>query len=131
MSLREMLSGARRADDTLYRHEQALLDPDVRTSRAQLEDLFHVDFSETGSTGELYDRETMIEMMVGEASGQVVMRDFNTSYLSVDVALVTYRSVGTGGQEARRSSVWVFQDGRWQLRHHQGTRVPDRWARVS
>lgn len=131
MSLREMLSGARRADDTLYRHEQALLDPDVRTSRTQLEDLFHADFSETGSSGELYDRETMIEMMVGEASGQVVMRDFNTSYLSVDVALVTYRSVGTGGQEARRSSVWVFQDGRWQLRHHQGTRVPDRWGRVS
>ncbi|HEX6287265.1 MAG TPA: nuclear transport factor 2 family protein [Acidimicrobiia bacterium] len=130
MSLRETLSGARRADETMYQHEQALLDPDVRGSRMRLESLFHADFSETGSSGEVYDRATMIEMMVGESPGNVIMRDFTTSYLSADVALVTYRSVGTGGQEARRSSVWVFEDERWQLRHHQGTRVPDRWSRV-
>ena len=130
MSLREMLSAARRADDTLYQHERALLDPDVRSSRVRLDALFHADFTETGSSGEVYDRETMIEMMVGESPGNVVMRDFTTSFLSAAVALVTYRSVGTGGQEARRSSIWVFEDERWQLRHHQGTRVPDRWGRV-
>ncbi|HXV69833.1 MAG TPA: nuclear transport factor 2 family protein [Acidimicrobiia bacterium] len=130
MSLRELLSAKQRVDDALYQHEQALLDPAVRGSREQLESLLHVDFFETGSSGESYDRETMIDMMLGESPGQVVMRDFITSFLSSDIGLVTYRSVGTGGQEAKRSSVWVFEDGRWQLRHHQGTRVPDRWGRV-
>lgn len=130
MTLRDRLSGARRADDPLHLHERALLDPEVRSSRGRLEALLHRDFSETGSSGEVYDRETIIEMMVGEAPGQVVMRDFDTSYVSANVALVTYRSVGTGGQEARRTSVWVYEDGRWQLRHHQGTRVPDKWNRV-
>jgi ribonuclease HI len=131
MTSRGRTPGARRVDDPIYEHEQEMLDPEVRSSRGRLEDLIHVDFSETGSSGEVYDRETMIDMMVGESPGQVVMRDFHTSYLSADVALVNYRTVGTGGQEARRSSVWVFEDDRWQLRHHQGTRVPDRWNRVS
>lgn len=131
MTLRERLSGARRADDPLYQRELGLLDPAVRASRQRLETILHDDFSETGSSGEVYDRETIIEMMVGEAPGQVVMRDFHTSYLAADVALVTYRSVGTGGQEARRTSVWVFEEDRWQLRHHQGTRVPDRWNQIS
>jgi len=130
MSLREMFSAKQRVDDTLYQHEQALLDPEVRSSREHLENLLHIDFFETGSSGESYDRETMIEMMLGESPGQVVMRDFITSFLSADIGLVTYRSVGTSGQEAKRSSVWLFEDGRWQLRHHQGTRVPDRWGRV-
>lgn len=131
MTLRQRIAGSARADDLLFEHEQELLNPEVRSARERLKALLHVDFREMGSSGDVYDRETMIDMMVGEAPGQVVIRDFDTSYLSAEVALVTYRTVGTGGQEARRSSVWVFQDDRWQLRHHQGTRVPDRWNRVS
>lgn len=126
-----MFSGERRAADPLLECERALLDPEVRRSREQVEALLHADFSETGSSGEVYDRETMIEMMVSGSSGRVVMRNFDTTYLAPDVALTTDRSVGTGGQEARRSSIWVYSDDRWQLRHHQGTKVPDRWGRVS
>lgn len=131
MSLRERIAVARRPDQPLYECEQALLDPVVRRSTKEVEALLHQDFMETGSSGDVYDRDSMISMMVDQSPGDVVIVDFETTHLSADVALVTYRSVGMGGQEARRTSIWVQEDGRWQLRHHQGTRVPNRWGQVS
>jgi hypothetical protein len=72
----------------------------------------------------------MIELMLGEAPGDVIIRDFTVHPLSDDTALVTYRSIGISGQEARRSSIWVEVGDRWQLRYHQGTRVPNSWGHV-
>jgi len=123
VSLRELFLAPARVDAALYDGELALTDPDVRHSRERLESLLHGDFTETGSTGEVYDRSTMVDMMVSEVPGRVMIRDFSAERLSDDVALVTYRSIGTSGQEVRRTSVWVRADDRWQLRHHQGTRV--------
>jgi hypothetical protein len=54
---------------------------------------------------------TKIKMM-NETSGQITIRDFEARMLSTDVCLVSYRSVGEE-QEARRSSVWVKDEGRW------------------
>jgi ribonuclease HI len=112
----------------LLEMERALIDPIVRRSRSLVSDLLHEDFTETGSSGRVYGRDEMIEMMVSETPGEVIVRDFDVTYLSDEVALVTYRSIGTSGQEARRSSIWVREDDRWRLRHHQGTKVPDRWS---
>lgn len=131
MSLRELLFAQRRGEDALLTAEQALLDPEVRRTRPEIEELLHPDFSEMGSSGEIYGRETMIEMMLAQTPGKVVIRDFRSTFLSDDVALVTYRTVGAGGQEAHRSSVWVREMEQWRLRHHQGTRVPNRWDHIS
>ena len=107
--------------------ERMLLDPEVRHSRVAVELLLHPHFKEYGSSGRTYDRETMIRMMNREASGEITIRDFEVRTLSPEVALVTYRSVGQN-QEARRSSVWVKDEGRWQVIFHQGTKVPSRLA---
>jgi len=119
-----------RVEDMLYDAEKALTDPELRSSPSLIEQLLHPEFAEIGSSGEVYDRATMIEMMTTEMPGDVLIRDFTVDRLSDDIVLVKYRSVGTSGQEARRSSIWVRTDDRWQLRHHQGTRVPDRWGQV-
>lgn len=118
-------------DRLLRENEQALTDPDVRSTRASLEELLYPDFAETSSSGEIYDRETMIEVMASESLGDMLIRDFTTARLDDNVALTTYRSIVTSGQEARRTSIWVYESDRWQLRHHQGTRVLDAWGRVS
>ena len=130
MALRELRS-TRKASNELLARERALTDPDVRRSRSQVSELLHEDFTETGSSGQVYSRDEMIEMMVAEAPGEVIVRDFEVAYLGDDVALVTYRSIGTSGQEARRTSLWVREDDRWRLRHHQGTRVPDHWSQYT
>ena len=116
-----------RSQSELLDLERMLLDPEVRHSRVAVELLLHPHFKEYGSSGRVYDRETMIRMMNREASGEITIRDFEVRMLSADVALVTYRSVGQD-QEARRSSVWLKDDGRWQVIFHQGTKVPSRLA---
>lgn len=126
-------SGSRtsRIERTLLEGEKALTDPDVRRSPQRVDQLLHPEFVEIGSSGDVYDRDTMIEMMTSEAPGGVVIRDFKVHLLSDDTALVTYRSIGTSGKEARRTSIWVDEGSGWRLFHHQGTRVPDRWGAVS
>lgn len=116
---------------TLLEKEGALLDPEIRHSSGALQQLLHPEFIEFGSSGRVYNRQMMIEMMTQEVPAQVVIRDFVVSALSDDTALITYRSIGQSGQEARRSSIWVNVDGQWRIRFHQGTRIPNRWGAVS
>lgn len=114
----------------IYDREMALVDPEVRASRTRVEGLLHPDFIETGSSGEIYGRLEMVEMLAREKPGQVMVRDYDVEVLSDEVALAHYRSVGAAGQEVRRTSVWVRTGDTWRLRHHQGTKVPDRWGPV-
>lgn len=100
-----------------------LLDPDVRADPTRVSDLLHDDFIEFGSTGRVYNKRILLDMLRSESPSTVVVRDFTVRPLSSDTALVTYRSVGQWGQEARRSSVWVRQDGEWKMAFHQGTRI--------
>lgn len=111
--------------------ERMLLDPEVRHSASKLEVLLHEDFIEFGSSGLVYNRRMMIDMMVKEVPATVLIRDYEVRSLSADTALVTYRSIGASGQEARRSSIWVHSDGVWKVRFHQGTRIPDRWGGIA
>lgn len=103
--------------------EQRLLDPAVRSSPAAVIPLLHRDFVEFGSSGRVYTKEMIVQMMVRETPGVVKIRDFEVRELTDDVALVTYRTIGNEGRETRRSSVWVRRDSEWQIVFHQGTRL--------
>lgn len=104
-----------------------MLDPRVRADRDQVSRLLHDDFLEFGSTGRVYNRKVLLDMLEDEEPSPVVIRDFAVRQLSDDTALVTYRTVGQGGQEARRSSVWVQDNGAWKMVFHQGTRISHRY----
>lgn len=123
--------GGAKWKEQLLALERMLLDPDVRHSASKLEVLLHQDFIEFGSSGLVYNRRMMIDMMVKEVPATVLIRDYEVGSLSADTALVTYRSIGASGQEARRSSIWVHADGTWKVRFHQGTRIPDRWGGIA
>lgn len=103
--------------------ELELLDPEVRSDPPRVRDLLHDEFVEFGSTGRVYNKRILLDMLRDETPSTVVIRDFTVRQLASDTALVTYRSVGQSGQEARRSSVWVRQDGQWRMVFHQGTRI--------
>lgn len=112
---------------TLKEKEMTMLDPRVRADRDQVSRLLHDDFLEFGSTGRVYNRKVLLDMLEDEEPSPVVIRDFAVRQLSDDTALVTYRTVGQGGQEARRSSVWVQDNGAWKMVFHQGTRISHRY----
>jgi hypothetical protein len=116
--------------DDLHGLEMEMLDPGVRSDSVRLSRLLRDDFIEFGSSGRVYAKAMLIEMITREEHARVVIRDFAVRQLAPDTALVTYRSVGQSGQEARRSSVWVQSEGTWQMVFHQGTRIPNSWGPI-
>lgn len=113
--------------DELLDLEQRLLNPAMRGSPAAVIPLLHPEFLEFGSSGRVYTRDTIVQMMVQETPGVVKIRDFEVREVSDDVALVTYRTIGQEGRETRRSSIWLRRDSGWRLVFHQGTRVHNRF----
>lgn len=110
--------------------ERELLDPLVRADSLRLGELLHKDFSEIGSSGQLWTRAQIIERLVDSPSKATQLQVISVAKTDSESVLLCYRSFsgesGTGsngaGASALRSSLWVQVDGRWQLRFHQGTR---------
>jgi len=106
--------------------ERSLWDPASRNDPEYVDRLLHPDYLEVGSSGRTWTRQETLEP-VGHFTAE--LNDFATAEFAADVRLVTYVSVvsdlaGTdevAGRPVRRTSVWVHRDGRWLLRHHQGT----------
>jgi len=117
--------------DELHELEMEMLDPGVRGDPVRLGYLLRDDFIEFGSSGRVYEKRMLIDMLSKEEHIPVLIRDFAIRELAPVTALVNYRSVGQAGQEARRSSIWIKSDGRWQMAFHQGTRIPNSWGAIS
>ena len=117
--------------EELEKLEMEVLSPGARSDASRMDVLLRDDFIEFGSSGRVYEKPMLIEMISSELPAEVLIRDFSLRELSSDTALVTYRSVGQSGQEARRSSVWIREDGTWRMAFHQGTRIPNSWGSIS
>jgi len=100
--------------------EKQLLQPEVRSSAAALDELLADDFVEFGSSGTAYDKRSVITALLREKSQEAppTMRDFVARRLAADVVLLTYRIVES---RTLRSSIWRAAGGRWQMVFHQGT----------
>ena len=110
--------------------EERLLQPEVRRDRTEVASLLAEEFVEFGSSGRIFDREQILELLENEPEARIAMLDGAQQMVAPDVALVTYRSVHPGsavepGRTALRSSLWVHRDDRWQVIFHQGTRVSE------
>jgi hypothetical protein len=101
--------------------EQQLMHPSVRASPDQVGRLLADEFIEFGSSGRVYDKRQIIELLQQEQgrAKQRAVADFSARRLAADVFLLTYRVV-----ESRtiRSSIWKFADGEWRMAFHQGTK---------
>lgn len=100
--------------------ERHLLDPAVRADRHALELLLHRDFSEVGQSGKVWSRAAIIEALVADPALVGEPKDLVVDELAYGNALVTYQLAGV-----RRSSIWIRENGRWQIRFHQGTPIAE------
>lgn len=106
--------------------EESHLQPEVRSSPEALGTILAEDFFEFGSSGRVWDRQTILEDVPGEAPFRWSIEDFVVRLLAPGVALTTYRLStgsfeGTDVRTTLRSSVWVQREGRWVMVFHQGT----------
>ncbi len=99
--------------------ELLLVDPAVRACPVRVLALLHPEFTEFGSSGRVWDRDSVMAG-IGEDSDAIVASDVVAHRLADQVVLVTY-TTQRGEQRARRSSLWVRRDDAWLLRFHQGT----------
>ncbi|MEU0395439.1 nuclear transport factor 2 family protein [Streptomyces sp. NPDC006208] len=107
--------------------EFRLLDPTVRSSAEQLAELLHPDFLEVGTSGQLWDRESVIAALTARSAP--APRTITTSRMSgvqlaPDVVHLTF-DTESGAQHAHRSSLWRLTGSTWLLYFHQGTRFGD------
>jgi hypothetical protein len=110
--------------EEIYALEQALLQPEVRRSAARLNDLLAEGFREIGSSGRVYTRDDILEMLPAETGAVFTLSGFETVQLSPDVVLATYavsKTVDARIIRSLRSSIWQRVDGRWRMLFHQGT----------
>jgi hypothetical protein len=119
-----------RAASQLRRLEQSLLDSAVRHDGDRLRQLLADDFLEFGSSGRIWTRKSIIDLLASETNFRPpAIEEFQCTWLSDKVALVTYRTVRTDPKSGEqvcsslRSSIWTRQEGEWRMRFHQGTRT--------
>lgn len=112
----------RELKDHLYTLETTLLKGEVRKSAEFLNELIADDFVEYSSTGEIYDKENILNRLPNEDDPGIKMSDFQLNYLSPTSALTTFKVfIKSKQKHSLRSSVWKLNDGKWQMTFHQGT----------
>ena|SRR5262249_42324488 len=112
--------------ETMVRQlEERLLQPDVRRSAQAVAELLADEFIEFGSSGHVFTKQQIIASLQQESPTQLTLEEFRATALAQGVVLVTYRSVRHGAEGRRayslRSSIWRWNEGRWQMIFHQGT----------
>lgn len=108
--------------------EEALLDPAVRRDRARAAALLADDFIEFGSSGRIWTRDSILDLLATENYDPPAMEEFQCDLIGEDVALVTYKTVRADTAsglraEVLRSSIWIREAGDWRVRFHQGTKA--------
>ena len=106
--------------ETVKAMETALASKEVRSDRHRLSELIHDDFQEFGKSGRVYDKTMILNDLPEWEYIETKLFDFNCVELAHNVILVRYKSK-VDREHANRSSVWVKENGHWQLIHHQGT----------
>jgi hypothetical protein len=123
-------------NDTAYffQLETSLHRKQTRNSADATSALLADDFVEFGSSGNVWDKSSIVASMQRETLDQpITVEDFAARELAPDVVLVTYVSRrrrrtarDSSTVSALRSSIWKRLEGKWQMVFHQGTRTRHR-----
>lgn len=100
--------------------ELALLSATLRADPPSAAELLHRDFTEVGAGGRRYDRDEILAHLAPLVG--VEAEEFVADEIAPGVVLLRYATTGPEGT-VERTSVWISENGRWLLRHHQGTRA--------
>jgi ribonuclease HI len=103
--------------------ERELQSPTARADEGRLRELLAPDFTEVGSSGRAWDRESRGGRGPGPAEDEdtppIGIHDLAGRVIAPGVVLVSWDS--DTGRRARRTSIWCERDSGWQQVHHQGT----------
>ncbi|ARI51620.1 MULTISPECIES: nuclear transport factor 2 family protein [Streptomyces] len=107
--------------------ELRLLDPVVRASADLLVALLHPEFREIGSSGRLWNRETIIAALTADdapSPGPLTASRMRGEELCSDLVHLTF-DTESKGLRSHRSSLWRLTGAGWRLYFHQATPFAD------
>jgi hypothetical protein len=111
--------------DKLRALEDRLLQTDFRRNRKVVSELLANDFREFGSSGRVWNKQQILDLLETEPSFHAVIQNFQAIELVSGAFLLTYTAsvqrVGSDSTASLRSSIWIRRNGRWQMIFHQGT----------
>lgn len=103
--------------------ELRLLDPVVRASVDLLTTLLHPEFREIGTSGRLWDRNTIIAELTSDDAprpGPLTASRMHGEQLCADLVQLLF-DTESKGLRSHRSSLWRLTDDGWRLYFHQAT----------
>lgn len=106
--------------------ELSLLDPDLRADPARTRALLEEGFTEFGSSGTVYDREAILDLLAHENSGGAVqhrpqVHELTGHQLAPGLVQLTFTTSSTE-HRSLRSSLWrQGSDRTWRCLFHQAT----------
>ncbi|MGW0791148.1 nuclear transport factor 2 family protein [Streptomyces sp. NPDC002911] len=113
--------------------ELRLLDPVVRASADVMATLLHADFREIGTSGRLWERDTIIAMLTAPETpcpGPLTASRMRGDQLAPDLVHLTF-DTESKGLRSHRSSLWRLTGRGWLLYFHQATPfIDDPFAEV-
>ncbi|MFE9724173.1 DUF4440 domain-containing protein [Streptomyces sp. NPDC005794] len=113
--------------------ELRLLDPVVRASADVMATLLHPDFREIGTSGRLWERDTIIAMLTAPDApcpGPLTASRMRGDQLAADLVHLTF-DTESKGLRSHRSSLWRLTRSGWLLYFHQATPfIDDPFAEV-
>jgi len=110
-------------NEMILQYEKDLFCFEFCSNRENLENRLAKGFVEYGSSGAVYDRESIINALVSLSKDRVIeIIDFVLSELTKEVLLAHYISYHKDEERyALRTSIWKFENSEWKIYFHQGT----------
>lgn len=112
---------------TLRELEEELHRARRNSDQARVGALIHTDFFEFGRSGRSYNRAEALDSLANLDENFVTTADhYKLRELAENLYLLSYRACQQMRPEperffSNRTSIWKFDDGRWQMFYHQGT----------
>ena len=109
--------------------ELELHQPTCRKDCSRLNVLLHDDFYEIGYSGKTHNKSEVLKRLPEQKSeSKIYSQDYSLQDINEHSVLLLYKSAhvlenGDLQRHALRSSLWVYSNGNWQLRFHQGTPI--------
>ncbi len=110
--------------ELIINFEKRLLDPKIRKSKEELDNLLADEFIEFCSSGYVCNKEETLKELPNCEEFEIKADNFVVKTLSEIILLVTYSTLKVNTETyVLRSSIWKFIDNRWQMIFHQGTKM--------
>jgi glyoxylase I family protein len=113
-------------EEHLQELEGLLHSPSVREGAERLAGLLAHEHRESGVSGTVWTRQSVVAALQNEAFSEHSISDFGLTLLASDVARVTCRAHRHANEHrpaaaSLRSSIWKRTGARWKIVFHRGT----------